>query len=413
MAEKIFLLFVVVFSGLGTQFYRSQTGIFILFLLTLLLVIKNNMTISKQFYRIMAIWAVYTIALTITYRAIHPYFAILMPIKIFAAYFLINYFKESLFERIEKIIYVFCLISLFFFTWQVISLNSLHAITNNINISGNMGNPGYVNFLLFTINHKSFIGEIRNCGFTWEPGPFSCMLALATFFNLARTNFNIARNVRFWVFLVALASTQSTTGYLAIFVILIWIAINNPTYRRNIVISIIIFTVIIIFLFLNIPFLQDKILNEYTQKDELETLIATSRQQKAHYAPGRFISFMIDFRDFINNPVLGYGGHPQARWMYNTGAHVSPIGGIGNIMAKYGLFGIFFYILILVRSSQFLARYYKYKGAFIWSLVILIITFGFGIIETPIFLAVLLFPFLRITETEDTIPRNDYSFHSG
>ncbi len=413
MLENIYLIFVIIFSGLGTQFYRSNEGVIILFIITLLLVIKNNIKISKNFYRIMAIWLAYNVVLTITYREIHPIFAILIPIKLFAAYFLINKFKETLFEKFEKIIFVLTIISLFFYAWQVIDLNSISKLASSINISG-QEKEGSLNFILFTINKKSFIGEIRNCGFTWEPGPFSCMLALAIFFNLARTKFNIARNVRFWIFTVALATTQSTTGYLALFVILIWLAINNPTYRRYIVISITIFFLAITYLYFTIPFLQEKILDEYTQKDALETLIKTSKEQQGQFVPGRFGSFTIDFQDFLNNPILGYGGHPEARWMFKTGAHISPIGGLGNIMAKYGLFGIIFFILILYRSGQFLARYYHYKAAIFWSIVILALAFGFAIAETPIFLTMLFFPFLKTLSKESgIIVRNDYSFYNN
>ncbi|NQV01492.1 MAG: O-antigen ligase family protein [Bacteroidia bacterium] len=412
MLENIYLIFVIVFSGLGTQFYRSNEGIIFLFIVTLLIAIKNNLKISRQFYQILGIWLAYNIALTIVYREVHPMFAILIPIKLFAAYVLVNRFKETLFEKFEKIIYVFTIISLFFFAWQVIHLDSLFNFARFFDFSGIPGKHS-PNFLLYTVHQKALLGEIRNCGFTWEPGPFSCMLALAIFLNLARTNFKIARNTRFWILMTGLGSTQATTGYVALFVILIWLAINNPTYRRNIIISITLFTLVITYLYFTIPFLQEKILNEYTQTGELETMIKTSKEQQGQFAPGRFVSFTIDLKDFLSNPILGYGGHPEARWMFKTGALVSPIGGLGNIMAKYGIFGILFFILILYRSGRFLARYFNYKVAVFWSIFILTLAFGFAIVETPIFIAVLFFPFLKMDSTKSEIVRNDYSFFNS
>jgi predicted membrane protein len=63
---------------------------------------------------------------------------------------------------------------------------------------------------------------------------------------------------------------------------------------------------------------------------------------------------------------------------------VVTINGLGNILSRYGLIGFTIFTFIVIYSGSWLINKYNAKGKIIFPLVIFVIGFSFGIIETPI-----------------------------
>ncbi len=76
--------------------------------------------------------------------------------------------------------------------------------------------------------------------------------------------------------------------------------------------------------------------------------------------PQRFTSFLISFRDFYNNPILGNAGIPGESWYEKIGANISPISGLGNLLANFGIVGFLFFIIMSLKSSFLFSRYFNY-----------------------------------------------------
>ena len=111
------------------------------------------------------------------------------------------------------------------------------------------------------------------------------------------------------------------------------------------------------------------------------------------YAPQRITSFIIDFEDFLNNPILGYGGHQQERWTNKLGAQIASISGIGKILAKFGMVGTIFFFLMLFKSSKILTEIFTIKGWFFLLIIFIMISFSYSIIEHPLLICFWMFAF--------------------
>jgi hypothetical protein len=133
----------------------------------------------------------------------------------------------------------------------------------------------------------------------------------------------------------------------------------------------------------------DKI-QEVSQHDT-ELMVRNSIRYGGTYTPQRIASLQIDFKDFLNHPILGYGGFMEARWTKKLGANISTISGIGKILARFGIIGTFFFLFSLFKTSRSLQSIYSFRGWIFFILLILVISFSYSIIELPILLCFWLF----------------------
>jgi hypothetical protein len=125
--------------------------------------------------------------------------------------------------------------------------------------------------------------------------------------------------------------------------------------------------------------MSEKIANntEYNT-DELIYMSATLNNT---YAPQRFQSLQIDFVDFLNSPIIGYGGHLEARWTNQLGANIPTVSGIGNMMAQFGLVGLIFFLVSLWYSSKQIMILYNIKGIIFPVLFILMISISYSVLK--------------------------------
>lgn len=396
LKDSYFIL-VVLFSGMATSFFRSMEGLIVLFALGGIVFYKHSLVTSRKLIIALLVWTLFFIVSTITIKSFHPYFYGIYFAKIVIAFWLVTYYKNEIFEKYEKIIYKLVLISLFFYSIQVLSPSFLYNVFSFIDVSGELFPTIKYKSIGFYTFHQGTMSEIfpRNSGFTWEPGPFSCYIGLAMFFNIVRNGVSFKDRKTLIVFLIALITTQSTTGFLLLLTILTWYGwahFNNKIFR---VLSIPMLLSFSIVLFFSIPFLQEKIVLD--SKQDVNEIIAHAQITGSSYAPGRFVGWKLRWEDFKSYPVAGIGGNPKLQFGYIAeGNVVGAINGLGTILGKYGAFGAFFFLLLLYRFGKYHAKYYDYTGIIIFPVLILIIGFSFGIIETPIIIAFLLLPvFIR------------------
>lgn len=163
--------------------------------------------------------------------------------------------------------------------------------------------------------------------------------------------------------------------------------------RMKVVILLLPVLITIVIMVISLPFMRDKILLYFEEANQVDIIVEQSIGRETTRTPQRFASFIIAFRDFINNPVLGYGGQVEDRWFRQIGSNISPISGIGNLLAQYGLVGFLFFISLLVKSSGYFARCFNYSGSYLFLLIIILITISYSVIFLPVIMSFWMFSF--------------------
>jgi len=374
-------------------FFRSQEGIIALWLLGLFIFWKETLHPGKKLLLALGVWMGYFIINTIIIKSFHPLFMGIYIAKIMIAYWLLTHYREQIFEKVENLIYILTVIALFFYAIQFLAPKVLWNALHAVDLSGNLfPRKFYASIGLFTFNQGN-LSELfpRNAGFCWEPGPFSCFIMLALFINLARNGIKLNDKKKLLVFLIALITTQSSTGFIVLLAIIIWYAWNRVKNKAFRIFSVPIALTLVIYLFTSVPWLQEKIITE-TEQDINEVLAHASRSGKS-YAPGRFASFQLRWQDFKNYPIAGFGGNVSLQTGYlGEGNVVAAINGVGTIMGKYGSIGFLLFLWLIFKTGKWLGSYYQYSAHIIFPILVLIIGFGFSIIESPIFVSLWMVP---------------------
>ena len=140
---------------------------------------------------------------------------------------------------------------------------------------------------------------------------------------------------------------------------------------------------------ISLPFFKDKLIS--SSRNSIEYEIDSSIKYGGHKTPQRIDSFIIDFNDFKNNPILGYGGNLNERWTYKIGANISTISGIGKVFAQYGLVGVIFFFTLLYKSSKKLMFYHNFRGWFFPFLMIVMISISYSLIFNAILMCFWMF----------------------
>jgi hypothetical protein len=395
--KDLYFILVILYSGLATYLYRSLEGFILLFLVGIVIHLNRFLQPTKRVFLALAIWAGYFALSTLIMQSFHPHFFSTYIVKIIIAWLLISYYGDMIFEKYENVLYYLSAFSLFFWVWQTLDYYSLNEIMTYLDVSGKSLSTEFGinsrNIFVYTIGSRYVPGEIpRNCGFTWEPGPFSAYVIIAIFINIARTNFRIVGNRRLLVFIITLITTFSTTGFIGLLAIILWVS-YNIFKKQYVFLGLPLALGLVVYLFISVPFLQEKIIEESSQ--DIDEAISRSRRLGIAIDPGRFASFQLGWKDFKNYPLTGFGGHVEARYATQQGAEVSTINGFANIMSRYGLFGLSIFLFLIIATGKWLAFYYEYRFFWIFPALFLIISFSFGIVESFINFTLWIFYFFN------------------
>jgi len=189
------------------------------------------------------------------------------------------------------------------------------------------------------------------------------------------------RKIRLAVLLFALLTTQSTTGYMLLMLIILSYLITKHLKKVLLFLPVLVFAVIFV---ASLPFMKDKIVDLITETSEIDELLYQSYGRDRNVTPQRFTSLLITFEDFKNNPLLGIAAHYEEQWTYKAGSRISAITGIGNLMSQFGLTGLLFFLIYSIKSSVAFSRHFKYKGAILLFLIMLGISISYSIMLMPL-----------------------------
>ena len=387
--DYFLVLLLVLFAGLGNSIFRDIRYSIIPIAIVFFVFVKKRRKFTKSGNKIYGVFILYIFAYFIKYWGeFDPMFTYRIFTYITFSYLVVSVVGYNFFKAYENVILFFALISLPLFLLEA-TTGSIYPLLYKFQgiIHIPYGYKNYTNVLLFSIRVNPDFGYLRNCGFCWEPGGFANFLILAIIINLARNKFNL-KNKRLWVLLIAMITTFTTTGYMALMVISIWYLYNVKFERRIILIPVVILLAIYIS---TLPFMAEKIKSLSADPEyELNRVASISYQTGNAYSIGRFAGFLMNMKDFKQHPIIGYGGHGEETWQARYNIQVASINGLGRWMAMFGSIGIFIFFYTYIKSLKNLSLLYNFKKPIILLGVILVLGFAFGLIQSALFFAFML-----------------------
>jgi hypothetical protein len=413
---EYFVVFVlIIYAGNATAFtgalenMDNPVGFLLPISLVAILGFLKKVSFNYKFILILIGFTFHFIATTLVFGQLHPRFFLIYLMRFLMVYTIISSLGILFFRLYEDIMYYLSIIGLTLWIIIIIIPNPTIEILRNFQFSGPKTENSIMDFnvIVYTVlNAKEMTEKVidlgifrifRNPGFAWEPGVFASLISIAMFSNLLRTKFKLKNNKHLLVFFAALASTFSTTGYsLAIFLLFFYIYNQNFI---NVFWLTPIFAVIAISLFA-LPFMSEKITNTLDISNyHTEEMIYLSAKYNIQYIPQRFESFYIDFQDFLNNPIIGYGGHLEAKWTSQLGAQIWTVSGLGKILAQFGIVGTVFFLFSLWVSSKRITYLFDVRGAIFPALFILLYAVSYSVFSTLI-MSIWLFFLSNTTKSE-------------
>ena len=103
--KNTYLLFVIIFSGMGTAFYRSHEGLITLFFVTIFIMFYFKIPIKRKIIIAVVIWLVYSVFLLVDREAFTPFFIFRHLVYLLSSYAILLIFKEELFWKFENYIF--------------------------------------------------------------------------------------------------------------------------------------------------------------------------------------------------------------------------------------------------------------------------------------------------------------------
>lgn len=399
--KNSYFLIILIFSGRATVFYQSQEGIIFIFLLSVAMWIYFKKPIGKSYGMVVGVWLVYCAIVFFRNGEFTPFFYFRYLTYITVTYLLVNLFREQLFFKFERAVYVLAFISLFFYTWQVFSTESLFQFARMFDVSGEMGRSSieYRNFLIYTIENHGSDYLNRNYGFVFEAGSYSVYLSLAMLFNLLRTKINLKPkgNLPLYILGLALLTTFSTTGYSALGLLVIYLAFRDIRGWTKYAYLLVGITVVVYFYF-KLDFMHNKIEELFYQGQDVEEVIDRAARTGSSYSGGRFGGFVIGWNDFKHFPIFGRGGVTDLSTGVVGGGRVYIVNGFASIMSQFGMFGIIIFFIFLYKSSILMARYFHSKAVYAFFIVIMVGMTAFSIHHHLILFAMMFYSILSIKE---------------
>lgn len=247
-------------------------------------------------------------------------------------------------------------------------------------------------FYLFNWMDPTTTQANRNAGFSWEPGRYAIMLTLAICFNLYRRGVTFRKNRELIVLLLALASTQSTTGYATVIALFPFFMITR--FNAKTIIGLII-ACFISFYLMKLDFMLDKIqiqLNVKQREKELSETIqytAATRENGEYVASlERFQAIYYEWKNIKEDPILGYGLNAcHSYFSEKISSNFVLTGGILRIFGQYGIpLGLFLYILAFMSSVCISKKmpHHSNLAFFVW---LLFSSVSYVIFTIPVFTA--------------------------
>ena len=256
----------------------------------------------------------------------------------FAPYLLYRIYGLRAIFLFEKVIFIMTFISLVIWIGHQMSPAIKLLILKGIEIVNNRNDTDIHRFMIiytyWPMLDTSY-GISRNAGFSGEPATFCAFLILGLAIHESKNGSQISK--RSLIYILALITSLSTTGYSAFIVYFLTYLIKT----KDLLLRLIIFPLIamvFLYVFSSLDFMENKITQQYQEGTGVELNSETS---------GRVLGIRKSIYVLFKYPFLGRGLQANTRPQDPKDAEYADYGFL-SILSKYGLFfGGFFFILFL------------------------------------------------------------------
>lgn len=251
---SIITLFILYIAGAAKFLNKAFLIISCLYVLAIFLLRRKKP--DMFIWVLSSLWVIINIISTIINRPdVFPMkHFIAETMRIFIPYLMIKCIGPSFFNKFFRYAYVLVLISFLFYFIEFLNPTFISSITPYLNFMTQREQLVNGGFYIFVYMHSGWAGYVgaflRNCGFMWEPGAYSCVLVFMLVYYLQLTEYKIDKKVL--ILVVAILSTFSTSGYLALFVISLFFILKNRTLKRKYALFIV--PIVILFLWGGLSF---------------------------------------------------------------------------------------------------------------------------------------------------------------
>ncbi len=322
-----------------TFFDANRIGRMGFLLLLGILFFYYNKKIRKDLFILMAV-AIYLILFQTLYFGGGKLFttATLIGLLIVLPYFAIKLIGPQFLKYYRDVMVVITVISIGF--WIAVNLSSgLHSASQGwAQTLGAFYKPEFGvyndNYIIYTYEAQEVYGFIRNPGPFHEPGAFSVFLMLAIISEIFITGKMLTRNNLF--FFTGLITTFSTAGFLGLFIIVTFYVYssNRMTLLTKFFVSGTMLA-LIIYLFMTLEFLGDKISSQMEEQTETQINTPTA---------GRFLGARKALIVLYRYPLFGRGfiSASQAALTSDEAAGYGWIRWVSRIGVIFGIIYLFF-----------------------------------------------------------------------
>ena len=343
-----FLMFFLL--GMSANPFIGQNAKFIVIGLLIFILIKYQSRILKPplfDYR-----AIIIILFFISFQFIHSIIFelnnIVTTIKVLLfylyAYFVVKSLNKDFISILINTMYFLSVVSLIFYSLSFIRpLESiLYEFALKIfSLQKDFNNYSTPTLLVYTFDpefHFSNSIMLRNAGFTWEAGSFAFFINITLFFHIVQNKISINdifQDKISIIFMIALISTFSTSGYLILSLILFYISYSTKRFAKF---GFIVLIITIVYIAYNkLDFLGNKIENQISVSEITQN---------------RFGSLLLDWQDIKQRPFTGWSRDEKVlfgRYAYTYHSHRP--NGISNMIRVNGI--VYFLSLILILYKSF------------------------------------------------------------
>lgn len=375
-----FLVFLLIAtSGIEFFYYNDEYIIIGLIIAVAVLVLRNlSNKLDWQFFLILGIFFLWEIFQQLYFN----YFSIISSLgtatRFLFAYLVIKITNKSFAGYYIKVLSFLAVISLIFYALfflphviQVFVGFAEHYIKRLFYVNSYYADIDKPNIILFNFYGYDF-SPPRNSGPFWEPGAYAIFLNIAILFNIIKTKKIFGK--RNLIFITAVLTTLSTTGYLVLFFILTssYYVLQKDKVKK--VILILPLLAIFCVAFINLDFLFPEIKASITVADETTS--------------SRFGSALADYYLFVNNPIIGYGRGTETRYSTSTwDLRMHRNNGLTFLLTQWGAILFLFYLYLYKRSFNHLVINNSMNNSYSWIIFMAILLSGFseGIFQYPLF----------------------------
>jgi hypothetical protein len=294
-------------------------------------------------------------------------------VRILFAYFTIRILGRNFPAYFTQLLYVLSIISFVFYVPSLIipGIESFFISLAPIFRPSLVGDSlAYAPNIIIHVFQPGY-DPVRNCGLFWEPTAFAGFLLIALIFHIIEKK--TVADKKGIVLILALISTLSTTGLIALGYFLMAFVANKvkPIYRLILIPT---FIVVIFISFTTMDLLGKKISSQFSVSTPFSTT--------------RFESATLDLKDWSENPILGLGRHQYTRYKGETSHFMTHRNnGLSDYLVTYGVLIFIMYFSLIYFSFYRLCRTNNDPARIAVHCLILILIIGFseGFFTLPFF----------------------------